>query len=179
MHDERVWSFGARPKLCAIFSGVFTAVLLFHFLFVLYVLDRRERLVALEVLGRGRGSRFVGEGAFPLAAGLQRASATTLCVWRRVKIEYTFVPRETITRSILSYLALSYLETAMENFDLVYNRMVYHPFHLITQPWIQGFRIRDRGLYYCISCYFHEGFIFANFASQTLMNISTSIHVYL
>ena len=32
---------------------------------------------------------------------------------------------------------------------------------------------------YCISCYFREGFIFANFASQTLAKISTSIHVYL
>ena len=32
---------------------------------------------------------------------------------------------------------------------------------------------------YCISCYFREGFIFANFASQTLTKISTSIHVYL
>ena len=31
---------------------------------------------------------------------------------------------------------------------------------------------------YCISCYFREGFIFANFASQTLAKISTSIHVY-
>ena len=34
-------------------------------------------------------------------------------------------------------------------------------------------------LSYCISCYFREGFIFANFASQTLAKISTSIHVYL
>ena len=33
--------------------------------------------------------------------------------------------------------------------------------------------------WYCISCYFREGFIFANFASQTLVKISTSIHVYL
>ena len=32
---------------------------------------------------------------------------------------------------------------------------------------------------YCISCYFRVGFIFANFASQTLAKISTSIHVYL
>ena len=32
---------------------------------------------------------------------------------------------------------------------------------------------------YCISCYFREGFIFANFASQTLAKISTSIYVYL
>ena len=38
--------------------------------------------------------------------------------------------------------------------------------------------IRDWGTY-CISCYFREGFIFANFASQTLAKISTSIHVYL
>ena len=34
-------------------------------------------------------------------------------------------------------------------------------------------------LKYCISCYFREGFIFANFASQTLAKMSTSIHVYL
>ena len=34
-------------------------------------------------------------------------------------------------------------------------------------------------VHYCISCYFREGFIFANFASQTLAKISTSIHVYL
>ena len=38
-----------------------------------------------------------------------------------------------------------------------------------------GFHYND----YCISCYFREGFIFANFASQTLAKISTSIHIYL
>ena len=32
---------------------------------------------------------------------------------------------------------------------------------------------------YSISCYFREGFIFANFASQTLVKISTSIYAYL
>ena len=32
---------------------------------------------------------------------------------------------------------------------------------------------------YCISCYFREGFIFTNFASQNLAKISTLIYVYL
>ena len=32
---------------------------------------------------------------------------------------------------------------------------------------------------YCISCYFREGFIFVNFASQNLAKISTSIYVYM
>ena len=38
---------------------------------------------------------------------------------------------------------------------------------------------QNQSFEYCISCYFREGFIFANFASQTLAKISTSIHVYL
>ena len=58
----------------------------------------------------------------------------------------------------------------------------------ITERTVQGFPHGDGGLevedfeqlaIYCISCYFREGFIFANFASQTLAKISTSIHVYL
>ena len=32
---------------------------------------------------------------------------------------------------------------------------------------------------YCISCYFLEGFIFANFAKQNLVKMSTSSYVYL
>ena len=32
---------------------------------------------------------------------------------------------------------------------------------------------------YCIRSYFRGGFIFVNFASQTLTKISTSIYVYL
>ena len=34
-----------------------------------------------------------------------------------------------------------------------------------------------KAIVYCISCYFREGFIFANFASQTLAKISTSSHM--
>ena len=47
------------------------------------------------------------------------------------------------------------------------------------QPLLNGMHKISEPVYYCISCYFHEGFIFANFASQTLAKISTSIHVYL
>ena len=32
---------------------------------------------------------------------------------------------------------------------------------------------------YCISCYFREGVIFVNFASQNFVKTSTSIYVYL
>ena len=46
---------------------------------------------------------------------------------------------------------------------------------VVVQDFAQG----ERSMYYCISCYFREGFIFANFASQTLAKISTSIYVYL
>ena len=44
---------------------------------------------------------------------------------------------------------------------------------------ILGLSDNTATLGYCISCYFREGFIFANFARQTLAKISTSIHVYL
>ena len=58
---------------------------------------------------------------------------------------------------------------------------------IICLPWwLIHMRIHEMtmsriniNLIYCISCYFREGFIFANFASQTLAKISTSIHVYL
>ena len=49
-----------------------------------------------------------------------------------------------------------------------------HAGRMAVQTQVQRCRTR-----YCISCYFREGFIFANFASQTLAKISTSIHVYL
>ena len=51
--------------------------------------------------------------------------------------------------------------------------------HTGRLPNIHHYFLSTAYFKYCISCYFREGFIFANFASQTLAKISTSIHVYL
>ena len=78
----------------------------------------------------------------------------------------------TMNTSLLNFEICMY-----SSFMFVWNNKRIRDIHSIVETLLH-YRLIGH-LYYCISCYFREGFIFANFASQTLAKISTSIHVYL